>query len=48
MPVQNDLNFVLSHVETIGSNDKSEVLDISLVEFAFRGSHVKSVLAESS
>ena len=36
-PIQNDLNLVLSHAESIGANDKAEAFNTSLVELAFRG-----------
>ena len=36
-PIQNDLNLVLSHAESIGANYKAEVFNTSLVELAFWG-----------
>ena len=44
-PIQNDLNLVLSHAESFSADDKAEVFNTSLVELAFRGRGVKSVLA---
>ena len=47
-PIQNDLNLVLSHVESIGADDKAEVFNTSLVELAFRGQGIKSILPQTS
>ena len=44
-PIQNDLNLVRSHAVSVGADHKAEVFNTSLVELAFRGRGVKSVLA---
>lgn len=44
-PVQNDLNLILGHAESVGGDNKAEVLDTIFVELAFRGRGVKTVFA---
>src|ERR1700679_1175924 len=44
-PVHNDLNLILGHSESVGGDNKAEVLDTIFVELAFRGRGVKTVFA---
>src|ERR1700679_3050201 len=44
-PVQNDLNLILGHAESVGGDNKAEVFDTIFVELTFRGRGVKTVFA---